>query len=839
MKSTRRFAMTLAFVLAVLAASTAADAQQKGGGGQPGKDKAGADAKPKKYDEVITKDAKSSHGLFTVHRLNDKVYFEIPEASLGRLIVWRTEVAKGPAGVSWGGMEIGHQTLRFERRNNKVYLWKVAFGRRADEKAINSAIDAISMDTIVASFNVEAEGKDRSVVILATSLFTTDLPDLSVKKAVGNATSLDEARSYVSEVKTFATNIEIRSVLTFRAGGGGGGGKGGKGAPAQAGDDGGKSMTALVHYSLVQLPEKAMAGRYSDPRVGYFTESFEKYDDAKPWVVKRQFIARYRLEKKDEKAAVSEPVKPIVFYLSREIPDKWRPYMKKGVEDWQPAFEAAGFKNAIICKNAPTAEEDPTWDPEDARWSVIRWVANTTQNAMGPNFHDPRSGEILSAHVIFWHDILKLNQLWYFVQCSALDKRAQKLPMPDEVVGELMRYVTCHEIGHTLGLRHNHRASQAYSIQQLRDPVFTATHGSVASIMSYGRFNYVAQPEDKVVKLLPVLGPYDVFAIEWGYKAIPGVKRPEDEIAKLDEWASRQIKEPWLRFGGEDGPASVDPTVLTENIGSDPVQATAMGLKNINRVLDHLMSATTFKGEDYALLEEAYAAILTHQRAWYGAVVKRVGGVNEQRSLGGRGDLTFQRVPKYQQKEAVLFLLDHAFTPPKRMLNPAIISQFRHSGVANDVLAMQKTLLQSLLTSARMNRLFDAEVLDPNDAYTVVELVGDLQGGLWSELTAEHPKIEPMRRELQRDYLDILKKEFDKTAPAAAGAGAPGAGPVGKKDQGDRVSELRSVARSSLRELSRKIAAAIPKVTDVATLAHLEDVQSEIEAVLSGKHKEH
>ncbi|MFM7109561.1 MAG: zinc-dependent metalloprotease, partial [Planctomycetota bacterium] len=347
------------------------------------------------------------------------------------------------------------------------------------------------------------------------------------------------------------------------------------------------------------------------PRVGYFTESFVDYAHPLGWSQTKQFIARYRLEKKDPSAAVSEVVKPITYYLSKEIPEKWRPYMKKGVEDWAPAFAKAGFKNAIVCRDAPTRAEDPNFDPEDARYSVIRWVAEPVANAMGPHVHDPRSGEIISAHIIFWHDVVKLAQMWYFVQCSAQDARARKLPLPDEVTGELLRYICAHEVGHTIGLRHNHRASQAYSIAQLRDPKFTEVHGSVGSIMSYGRYNYVCQPEDKIpVKdLIPKLAPYDFFAIEWGYKPIANAKAPDAEKATLDEWASRQIKEPFLRFGGEDGPSMVDPTVLTENIGNDPIEATTLGIKNTDKVLDHLLQATTTKGEDYSLLEETWKEI--------------------------------------------------------------------------------------------------------------------------------------------------------------------------------------------------------------------------------------
>ncbi len=762
----------------------------------------------KSYDDVITKEAKTQVGLFRVHRIKDQLYYELPPSQIGKDMLWVTQLDATQAGFSYGGMPVGDRVVRWELRGEKVLLRDIKYSIRTSKKgAIEYAVEHSNMQPIIKVFSVKAWGKDKAPVIDVTSLFTSDVKEFSAARMVGGS-GLDSSRTFLDTVKVFPTNIETRVEVTYRLGSSrpssgmlGRHPAGPRRDPRQSG------VTVRLHHSMVRLPERPMKGRIHDERVGFFTVGYTDFgDDRLHQVEQVQLITRWRLEKKDPKAAVSEPKKPIVFYVGRGVPEKWKKYVKQGIEMWQPAFEKAGFKNAIIGKYAPDEREDPDWDAEDARISTIRWLPSNIENAFGPHVHDPRSGEILEADIRIYHNVLKLARDWYFVQASPNDKRAQKLPFPDELVGELLAYIVAHEVGHSLGFPHNMKASSAFTVANLRDPKFTKQHGTEASIMDYGRFNYVAQPGDGAA-LIPKIGPYDYFAVEWGYRQY---NSDEEEKKGRKELLARQAKNRMLLFGHAN--PSEDPTRQTEDLSSDSIEATKLGLANLDRIAGYLIQATCKPGEDYDLLSNMYDQVWSQRNRELMHVVAVVGGFEQKNLYFGDADQRYFPIPAARQKAAVAFLTKHVFHAPKKLIDPAITRRLESNGARNRVLSSQRMILGSLISSSRIDRMAEHAEIAGKDAYTGAAMLADLRRAIWSELSKKPLQINLYRRNLQRAHVDRLISAMN----------------------GSAGSELPGLARRELEfiqgDVRRAYAGAKKQKADPVVLAHLAQIEARITA---------
>ena len=777
----------------------------------------------KPYADVVTREAKSDSGVFVVHRVKQKWFFEIPKKELGKEFLLVSSQARTQTGIGYGGDNLNSQVVKWERNNDRILLRSVYYAAvSADSLPVAYSVAKATLPPILMALDIQAYNRDSSAVVVDVSdLFTSDMTELGLgrfQRDQYRVRRLDGKRSFVEKIRSFPDNLEVEATLTYDAG-------------SVPGDNDLSTLTLLVHHSMVRLPERPMIPRLYDERVGYFGVSKVDYGYDAQRAERRRFISRWRLEPRDPAAIARgelvEPVKPITFYIDRGVPDKWRPYLHRGVEMWQPAFEDAGFQKAIIALDPPSVKADSDWSSEDARYATIRWLPSDIENAYGPHISDPRTGEILDADIGLYHNVMNLARNWYFVQAGPSDPRARVLPLPDSLMGEFLAYIVAHEVGHSLGFPHNMKGSSQFPVDSLRSPSFTRKWGTEASIMDYGRFNYVAQPGDGAT-LIPKLGPYDYLAAEWGYRPFPTANTPEDEKPFLEKIVSRQEREPYLRFGDADG---IDPTAQTEDLGGDPIAATMLGMKNLARVSDMLLTATTKEGEDYSTLREMYTQVFGQRNRELGHVAGLIGGVVSTRRVAGQVGAVYEPVPRARQKAAMAYLQQEGFRVPTELVRPELLRLFEPTGAADRVLAGHRQLLTTLLDNARLGRLIthSAVAYGTEKVYTAGEMLEDLRKGIWKELGVAKVNVELMRRNLQRTYLDVLGTKLNPP-PFVQPAGLPAGITIPPPPA--LPGEARALIRQELLDLDASIAKAISSAGDRETKAHLRDSHDRIQKIL-------
>ena len=797
---------------------------------------------PKAYKEVITAKAQSYKGMFWTHKVDEKYFFEIPDSLLGREILVVNRIAKAPADLRSGGFfgyagdQIGQNVIRFEKGpNNKIFLRSISYGEYAKDSTspMFQNVTNSNVQPIAASFDIKALGKDSAGVVIDMTDYISGDNDVlffnsSLKSSLRFAAPQPD-KSYIINVRSYPINVEIRTVKTYTRmaappvpGGFGGG-------PSGAGN-----MTMELNSSLVLLPKKPMQARYFDPRVGYFAVGYTDYDANPQGVKDVVLVKRWRLEPKDEdlekykRGELVEPKKPIIFYIDPATPAKWVPYLMQGVDDWKVAFEQAGFKNAILAKRAPTKEEDSTWSLDDARNSAIVYKPSDIPNASGPSISDPRSGEIMESHINWYHNVMELLRNWYMIQCGPLDPRANQMAFDDALMGQLIRFVSSHEVGHTIGLRHNYGSSSAVPVDSLRNKAWVEKNGHTPSIMDYARFNYVAQPQDKVseIGLFPRIGDYDKWAIEWGYRRFDQFRDQEEEKGYLNQWVMDRLKNKRLWFGTETNPD--DPRSQSEQVGDDAMKGSYWGTENLKRIVPNLMKWTRESNEGYDGLRTMYGEVVNQFNRYNGHVVKYVGGIMETPKTVEQEGAVYEIVSKTKQKEAVAYLNKTLFETPKWLLNNDVFAKTGQSGLTT-IGGVQDNILNRMLSTRSLSKLIDAEASLGNNAYRITDLLGDMKSGIYAELTARK-STDIFRRNLQKSYVMALTRLID-----AGNAGSSlSMGGISIQVSGSSVdkTDLKSVVKAHLSTLRSELLAASTTVADPMTRYHWKDLADRIEQTL-------
>ena len=811
-------------------------------------------AGPKPYKEVITDKAKTDEGLFKVHKIDDKYYFEIPDSLLGREILVVNRISKAAAGMrngffGYAGDQIGQNVVRFEKGpNNKIFLRTISYAEYAKDSTSPMfwAVANSNIQPIAAAFDIKTYGRDsttngisNSNVIDVTDYANGDNDVLffnSNLKTINRIGSLQADKSYIETIRSFPINIEITTVKTYSrnpAAPGAGGFGGGGGIPS------GGNLTVELNSSMVLLPKVPMQSRYFDARVGYFTVGYTDFDVNPQGVESVQLIKRWRLEPKKEdmekykRGELVEPKKQIVFYIDPATPKKWVPYLMQGVNDWNVAFEKAGFKNAIVAKEAPSKKEDPDWSLEDARYSAIVYKPSDVANASGPSVADPRSGEIMESHINWYHNVMELLQNWYMIQAAPSDTAARKMVFSDALMGQLIRFVSSHEVGHTLGLRHNFGSSSSVPVENLRNKAWVEANGHTPSIMDYARFNYVAQPEDHVNEtgIFPRIGDYDKWAIEWGYKRFYQFKDGNDEKAFVNKWIIDSLKNPRL-FWGDGETNQDDPRSQTEDLGDDAVKASMYGIKNLQYMMPKLIEWTKEDNKDYTSLSEIYGQVTGQFTRYMGHVARNVGGIYLNPKTVEQAGNVYEYTPKAKQKEAVDFLNKQLFTTPAWLADDKIYDRIGGTPLVT-IGNIQDNMLNRLLSTNTLNKLIQFETENNKQAYTITDLFSDLKKGIWSELSTKK-KIDVYRRNLQKSYVNIL---INLIAPPKISETTIviNFGGTSRPQLSDDKSDIKSIARAHLVSLRNEIKAAIPAIPDEMSKYHLQDVVTRINNALNPK----